>query len=270
MNFRLIHIIIKHIIFIFIISSLTSCEDIIDIPLNSSEPRIVIEGVITNLDGPYTVRISESVDYYDPGEYPAVNNAHVELSDDAGSVEVLEENEDGLYISSKMKGQPGRTYTLKVEVDGKAYIAQSYLNTPVKIDSLKKEYFPAVGNRESGYYIHCYFTDPPEQGNNYRLFAWKNGEMDENLYIMDDKFINGQSVDYYFFINPYQIGDTISIALASIDRPVYEYYQTLFNIVAQQGGGNPANPANPVSNLSNDALGYFGALAVDVQDSVVK
>ncbi len=270
MYFRLINILNKLVIFIFVISFLISCEDIIDFPLNNSEPQIVIEGVITNLEGPYTVRISESVNYYDPGEYPAVNNAHVELSDGTGFVEVLEGNEEGLYSSSKMVGHPGRTYSLKVEIEAEVYMAESHLKTPVKIDSLKKEYFPAIGNRESGYYIHCHFTDPPEEDNNYRLIAWKNGEMDENLYIMDDKFINGRPVDYYFYLSPYQIGDTVNITLASIDRPVYDYYQTLFNIVAQQGGGNPANPANPVSNLSNGALGYFGALAIDQQGSVVK
>ena len=270
MYFKLIHILNKPVIFVFVISLLVSCEDIIDIPLNDSEPRIVIEGVVTNMEGPYTVRISKSVDYYDPGVYPAVNDAHVELSDDTGSLEVLEGNDDGLYTSSKMIGQSGRTYSLKIELEAKVYMAESHLNIPVKIDSLKKEYLPAFGDLESGYYVHCHFTDPPEEGNNYRLIAWKNGEMDENLYIMDDKFINGQTVDYFFYSTSYQIGDSVNIALISIDRPVYEYYTTLFNIVAQQGGGNPANPANPVSNLSNDALGYFGALAIDQQGSIVK
>ncbi|MCD6598753.1 MAG: DUF4249 domain-containing protein, partial [Bacteroidales bacterium] len=267
---RLIHILNKPVIIAIIVSLLVSCEDIIDIPLNDSEPRLVIEGVVTNLEGPYTVRISKSVDYYEPGVYPVVNDAHVELGDGTGFIEVLEGNEEGLYSSSKMAGHPGRTYSLKVELDGKSYMAESQLKIPVKIDSLKKEYFPAFGDLESGYYIHCHFTDPSEEGNNYRLIAWKNGEMDENLYIMDDKFINGQTVDYFFYFTSYQIGDSVKIALASIDRPVYEYYTTLFNIVAQQGGGNPANPANPISNLSNGALGYFGALAIDQQGSVVK
>jgi hypothetical protein len=267
---KILNKLIRVILLVFMISILISCEDIIHIDLKNSEPRLVIEGVITNQKGPYMVRISKSVDFYDPGEYPPVNNALVELSDDIGNSEVLKGDSEGVYISSKIRGYPGRKYTLKVNVDGQEYTAESQMENPVKIDSLKAEYFPGVGDRESGYYIHCFFSDPPDETNNYRLIAWRNGMMDQNLYLMDDEFVNGRSVDYYFYLTPFQKGDTVNIALATIDRPVFEYYNTLFNIVAQQGGNNPANPANPNTNLSNEALGYFGALAIDRMEAILE
>ncbi len=260
----------RFVLLLLVVSMLFSCEDIIHIDLKDTEPRIVIEGVITNLRGPYMVRISKSVDFYDPGEYPPVKGAVVELSDDQGNREVLAGNDEGIYLSTKMKGHPGRNYKLKVSVDDREYEAESRMETPVKIDSIKAEYFPGVGDRESGYYIHCFFNDPPDEENNYRLIAWRNGIMDQNLYLMDDEFVNGRPVDYYFYLTPFQKGDTVNVGLATIDRPVFEYYNTLFNIVAQQGGNSPANPANPVTNISNEALGYFGALAMDQMDAILE
>lgn len=252
------------------ISVLFSCEDIIYIDLKDSEPRIVIEGVITNLKGPYMVRISKSVDFYDKGEYPPVTDAVVELSDDRGNSEILTGNDDGIYLSTKLRGHPGRKYTLNVLTGDSEYMAESRMTGPVKVDSIKAEYFPGVGDRESGYYIHCFFNDPPDADNNYRLIVWKNGVMDQNLYLMDDEFINGRPVDYYLYLSLFQKGDTVNVGLATVDRPVYEYYNTLFNIIAQQGGNNPANPANPKTNLSNGALGYFGALAIDRMDAILE
>ena len=253
----------SYLISLVIFVLLFSCEDIIEVDLNDTEPQLVIEGTISNLDGPYQVRLSESTDFYDPGIYPPVTGAIVEISDDAGNREVLREDGEGIYLAENILGESGRSYNLQVSVNGENYSAKSYMEPAVKIDSIKPEYFPDAGFRESGFYLHCYFDDPSDTTNYYRLRAYVNGVMDEALYLLDDSFIDGNTVDYYLFFATYQPGDTALVELLSIDDKVYDYYLTLSNIVNEQGGGNPSNPANPNSNLTNGALGYFGALAID-------
>ncbi|MDX2444287.1 MAG: DUF4249 domain-containing protein [Bacteroidales bacterium] len=255
----------KRAFFISIILSviLISCEDIIYVDLNDVPPQLVIEGTISNLEGPYQVRLSKSTDYYNPSVYPPVNDAIVEIIDDDGNNEVLLGNSEGIYTTENIKGEVGRKYTLKVTSEGEEYTAESFMEKIVNIDSLKVEYLPETGFIESGYYMHCFFQDPPDTTNYYRVRAYINGIMDESLYLIDDRFTDGKIIDSYLFQTPFQMGDTAYIELISIDYPVYDYYITLSDILTFQGGGSPSNPANPNTNLSNGGLGYFGALAVD-------
>lgn len=242
---------------------LFSCEDVIYVDLKDVPPQLVIEGTISNLEGPYKVRLSKSTDYYNPSVFLPVTDAIVEISDDEGNNEILIANSEGFYYTENMMGEVGRNYTLKVTSEGKEYTAESYMEKVVNIDSLKVEYLAGAGFIEPGYYMHCYFQDPPDTTNYYRVRAYINGILDESLYLLDDRFTDGKIIDSYLFLTPFQLGDTAYIELLSIDFPVYDYFITLSDILTFQGGGSPSNPANPNTNLNNGGLGYFGALAVD-------
>jgi len=74
-----------------------SCEDVIDINLNSVEPRVVIEGIITNGGDRPTVRISKTDDYFRPGNYTPVSEAIVTITDDAEHSFDFTEIEPGIY-----------------------------------------------------------------------------------------------------------------------------------------------------------------------------
>lgn len=261
----------KNICLIILVSwFLFSCEDIIEVELKSSEPAIVIEGVIHNDDGPYQVRISRSTDFYNPGIYPGVENAFVQISDNQGNLEVLREDSPGIYLAEFLVGHTERNYALNVIIDGNDFYAESFMPQAVPIDSLEVEIFPGGNFFDDGYIIHCFFSDPPETGNNYRLIAFHNGLNDGNFYLVDDKFTNGNTMEMIIFSPGKVPGDTVVVELHSIDKHVYDYYNTLSIIVTEQGGGNPANPANPITNLTNGSLGYFGALAISRRTVVIQ
>jgi len=247
-----------------------SCEDIIRVDLKNAEPQVVIEGTVSLQPGPYKVKISRTADYFKPSNFPPVTGADVEIKDDQGHLEVLQEQPGGIYQTKTLKGKTGYVYTLRVEVDGREYTASSTMRRVVPIDSMKAEFLPGGGFRESGYYLHCFFTDPPEKGNNYRLIAYVNGTPDETIYLINDTFVNGKSIDYFLYFASYQNGDTAIVELQSVDNPVYEYLSTLSDIVENRGGNNPANPGNPNTNISGGALGYFGALAFDRDTAVFR
>ncbi len=150
-----------NIITIFLLGLFTSCEDIIKLDLRSSDPQIVIEGVVTTQSGPYFVQISKSTDFYEPGIYPPVTGALVEITDNAGNNEILTEISEGSYIAQSITGQSGRVYTLNVAIDTEEYSAESVMVNVVEIDSLRLEFFSGTDFRDGGYYLHCFFTDPP-------------------------------------------------------------------------------------------------------------
>ena len=80
-----------------------SCEEIINVDLNSADPKIVIEGTVTDQPGPYTVTITKTTDYYNPASYPAVSGAQVRIVDDLGFSEQLHETTDGIYQTGTLQ-----------------------------------------------------------------------------------------------------------------------------------------------------------------------
>lgn len=247
---------------------LVACEEIIEIDLEGTEPRIVIEGSISDSPGPYRVTLTKTTDYFDPSEYPAVAGATVVISDDMGCVDTLVELSNGVYETTTIMGEYGRTYKLEVKAEGKDYTASARLPERIDIDSIQLEYYPEAYYYEDSYWLHCHFNDPRDSANFYRVRAFKNDTLDKNVYAIDDKFIDGNPVDLFIWGDYFLPGDTAILELISMDEKVYDYFLTLANLWYSGGDGSYSTPANPNTNLSNDALGYFGAFAVD-RDTVI-
>lgn len=245
------------------------CQKVIDIDLNDAAPRIVIEGVINDRRGPYAVSITKSGSYFNEPVLPSVSGAKVVINDNTGIIDTLREMAPGIYVTSKIRGIPGRTYTLKVTSENVEYAGSSTMNSRVNIDSLKLvksdiEHFDFGNNNQNdlNMEIHCYFQDPPEK-NFYRVRVFKNDSINtQNYRLFDDQYTNGSATELR--VARAEKGADYRVELMSIDKPTYNYYRTLEDLLYT----NPffgSTPANPISNLSNGALGYFGAYALSVK-----
>ncbi|MBN1291165.1 MAG: DUF4249 domain-containing protein [Candidatus Latescibacteria bacterium] len=241
----------------------SSCsEDVITVDLKKVAPRIVIDGTITDQEEPCTVKITKTVDYFKPGEYPAVSGAVVTVSDDAGNFDTLEETDQGVYQTTKVKGAEGRTYTLKVIAEDQEYIAISTMPQAAEIDSVKCEFETHYGEKES--VIYCYFRDRIGIEDLYRFRIYKNGIIDNSSYqLYNDRLSDGKAFEYEFFeYTDFTVGDTLTVELRTIDRATYDYFLTMFDALATYEEGNyifTSVPGNPVSNINNGALGCFSA-----------
>ena len=252
---------------------LSSCsEEVITIDLKDAEPKIVIEGTLSDQGEPCTVKISKSGDFYKPGIYPPVTSATVILSDSEGNTELLAESEPGLYHGNSLFGVEGWSYTLKVEAEGKTYEAVSTLMQAVEIDSLTY-YFEDDPNVhrdeyediEEGYVFSCNFTYPETEGRHFRIRLALNGESLQDIFLVDDWYDSGDDVDYDFSnIHLFEKYDTMKVELLSIDKSVYDYFSTLADALLSTDTGPVFSsiPDNPLSNFTNGALGYFAAYSV--------
>src|SRR5580698_1411472 len=98
------------------------CQKVINIDLNSASPAIVIVGNINDQPGPYTVTLSQTVNFSQPNTFPAVSGAFISIADNTGFIDTLfETSVPGTYNTKKIMGMPGRTYTLKVIAGGQTY-----------------------------------------------------------------------------------------------------------------------------------------------------
>jgi hypothetical protein len=237
---------------------------------------LVIEGTITDQQGPYNVLLSQSGNYFEPSLYfPPVLNALVTLSDNMGNHDTLRSGSDGIYRGSRLVGTPGRTYSLKVLVDGSEYDATSTMPLKVPIDSLY-----ATPLRESdgdkGYFINIIFKDPPQLGNYYSMSLHTTQLISDSVtgqrYILySDKLTNGNEANVRIRAGRKNLfpGDTLTVELRSIDEPTYMFYKTVNAILSSDQSPTSLSPANPNSNLTNNTLGYFGAYTVDTKTIIL-
>lgn len=244
-----------YITFFALWGGLTSCEKVIQLDLNTSSSQIVIEGNVTDQPGPYTIKISNSVQIEDSNVFPAVSGATVTIRDNSGNSEVLQEDSAGRYVTSVLQGTPGRTYTLTVLTAGKTYTAISTMPDAVELDSLYSQKSDFRGAKQIG----LQFKDPETINNYYHLLDYINDTAQESFIVSSDivnqgKVISGALV---YMDADMKSGDKYTLVLQCVDKGVYDYFRTagIFN-------GQSASPSNPVSNISNHALGYFNACTV--------
>jgi hypothetical protein len=254
------------IIFVFF-----SCERVIDVDLNEANPQIVIEGNLSYNQGELEVQISKTGSYFSTTPVEKVGNATVYLENSAGTRFEAEAFGDGIYKIENYPLQHGKEYRLFIESEGQNYEAKSTLYPSVKIDSLGFEYQPDVRFFEGGYRLLLYFSDPPDEGNYYRIKVHKNGELFndvDDLIVFDDSGLNGKGIQVTLRRQLFDMGDTASVQLMSIDENAFHYFTT-FREMANTNPGSPA-PANPISNFSNGALGYFSAWSFDKQSIMIE
>jgi hypothetical protein len=252
--------------FVFIVLILSGCQKVINVDLNNAAPRIVIEGIITDRPGPYSVTISESGSYFNQPDLPPVTGAEVIITDNMGVFDTLKEVTPGVYFTSKTKGIPGRIYTLKVISGNNIYSGTSTMFSHVEIDSLslsknQSQHFDLGGGsrNDPNVEIDCYFRDPFEK-NFYRVKVFTDDTTRNEFYrLFDDQYSNGLEVGLR--VAHANANHTYRIELLSLDKVTFGYYRTLEDAIHS----NPifgSTPANPTTNLNNGALGYFGAFAV--------
>jgi hypothetical protein len=256
-----------------LIGTLTSCQDEIEIDLNTSNPKVVIEGAITNLDEKHTIKITRTVNFSESNTYPTVSGAKVTISDNVGNSEQLTETSSGIYQTKTMKGVSGRTYTLTVVAEGNTFIAKSTMPTQVKLDSVKISLstFTPPGATSDNYIVFPQFRDPAGVANSYRFIQSSDKVKDNSILVSNDNIGDGQPNARPIFSQSFELkkGDKYSLEMQCIDRPVYDYFYTLASI-SGGGPGGGTTPTNPPNNISGGALGYFSAHTVQRISAVVK
>ncbi len=256
----------KQILYILLVFALFSCREEVNIELDNSSPNIVFEGLITDNPGPYTIKIGETSSYYESNTENGINGLFVTITDSDGVIDTLQEVEAGHYQTTKLHGETGKTYILHTSHKGEEYEASGTLQAPPIFDSLTYQYNEKAVFREEGYYLHFFGKTPKEQINYYRWLVYKNNELfntqPEDYLLASDEFI-AASIEDLEFPFAFEANDTIKIEMYGLDRPIYDYYNQLIELLFSDGGLFSPPPVNPTSNVhnltnpKNKPLGYF-------------
>ena len=274
--------------YVLLLLVITACTERIDIKLDETYTRLVVNGKILTDSTHQEITLSKTADYFYNQPVPMVVNAIVSVSDGENQY-LFRETEPGIsgvYRSeTAFPGRIGKTYTLNVELeqsisDHSTFTGNSFLPSVTKLDSIGYEYHPEYGEK-GGYLLTVYAMEPGDETNFYMFNWYKNGVLMndslDNLSISDDQFINGNYIDgaavtYVSNASSWEhltAGDTVMIRMSAITK---EYYNFLFEIQLSQFNiplfSGP--PANVSSNINNGGVGFFTAYSSSFASVIIK
>ncbi len=271
-----------------IIFFLSSCTKNITVDLPDPEEKIVVEGYIENGQTPYVLLTKNSPFFggFDLNEVDKylVHDAVVTVSDgiitdtlDEVCFDVTSGNRTFtvcLYVSNSqlIKGELRKSYSLRVEAEGKIITARTSIPDLLEFDSLWYEPHenPDI---DSLVFVYARVHDPDTLGNYIRYSTKRNSEDFYYVFVTDDRFINGQTFNFplrrgqdpdegfdettygYFWK-----GDTAIIKWAAIDKPSYDFWSTLDY---ETNSGGPFGSATVIKSNISGGLGIWGGYAAN-------
>ena len=254
--------------------ALTSCEDVIDVPVQTAPTRLVIEASLDWEKGTsgneQTIKLSTSTAFFDTTSNTAATGASVKVTNDTSGAEFLFANQNnGEYTTTEFIPVLNQSYTLEVIHNGETYSAQETLYAVPEITEIFQDF--EDGFDEEVLEVHVIFTDPPEEGNNVYFKFQRQGDLLPTLEVGNDEFINGNEVDWWIEleeddttdkIEAFKPGDVVDIEMYAISTPYKDYLEILIDQIGGVGifeatpvsvRGNCINQTNP----ENYAHGYF-------------
>lgn len=255
--------------FWFLILMTVACKKVITLNLKNTSPQIVIQGIVTNNPGPYTVQISKTVDYAVQNIFPPVTGALVIIKDNTINItDTLQETSPGIYTTDTLlQGTPEHTYTLFVLAEGRQYLASSTMPQQVSLDTIGFMNTTLVATNVLNAIPS--FQDPAGIDNYYVFLQSSNKPQSNKIFTLSDRLSDGKYITIPLFNDKsyFNTGDTVWLEMRCVDKESYHYFNELSHLT------NPADlptaPANPTSNISNNALGYFSACTVQNKTVVV-
>lgn len=245
--------------------------------------KVVVDGWIEKNDVAYvilskSVPINQEVNQYNAFNY-VIRNAKVSISDgNTEEILSLKTTQDRIppyiYYGKDIIGAEGKTYTLKIEYNGKVITATTSISNSVNIDKVtyqKQNSFDTKGN------LHIQFTDPLHQKNYYQI-ATKVKDID-SLYVpslfgnLDDSKFQTPNINWQIkkgitlfpkSIDPdFTDGKEVFVKLRTMTKASYDFWNSWQNEIVN--GQNPIFPSNTSlkSNI-NGGIGIWAGYGTDV------
>ena len=236
-----------------------SCTKIIDVDLNDTDPKIVVDGYVKynplNNGQFASVKLSKTANYFDSSIPQEISDATLSVVNGDGKEIPLSYSAGYGFSANINEADSSDTWTLKGIIENSDVKAVSTIPNFIKIDSINAFQLP-FGPPKKGYTPVCFFTDIAGESNYYRLKISINNIEYNDLFYSGDDGQDGEQIAYPFFRVDALKGDEMKIELLCIDEFSYEY----FKIFGENMGGDgfSAAPGNPYTNIEGeDMLGIF-------------
>ena len=245
-----------------------------DVKLPEADPQIVVDGWIETGKGPVvmittTVPVENVIgDEEDLKKY-VVTWGKVTVSDGERKVVLTGMKNDDyfppyIYTTSSIRGEAGKTYSMKVEYGGRTATAVTTIPEPVPLKDIKVK--RGVNNTD-GYYITASLEDDPDTKDYYKVFIRKSRKdstyIPSFLGLINDEVLQGSEdeIPVNNTINSldksqstlFSSDDFVFIRFCTLDETAYNYWSDFDDISMS------SNPLFPVtSKIRSNISGGLG------------
>ncbi|WP_264551818.1 DUF4249 domain-containing protein [Flavobacterium sp. N2038] len=263
----------------FISIFFTSCEEVVDVDLDTAPPKLVIEAAINWQKGTtgsdQIIKLTTTTGYFE-NTIPTVSGAIVYIENSKNErFNFIEVKKTGRYTCINFAPVIDEQYTLTVVSRGSRYIATETLKSVAPITRIEQ-------NNEGGFTgkdieIKAFYTDPANEDNFYLFKYTYPNKVTSSYYVSEDKFYQGNEIFSSSDDEDLKPGGEIEITHYGISKQYYNYMNILVSIAGSNVGGPFQSPPATVkgnivnvTNKENYPLGYFSLSEIDSQKYLIK
>lgn len=255
-----------------------SCEDVVDVDLNKSEPKLVIDASIKWEKGTtgneQTIRLTTTGEYFN-NSVPVANGATVTITDSNAIVyDFIEDAATGNYKCTNFNPVINGVYTLSVSYNGQTYTATDKLYPVPTITSIEQNLNGITGNEIE---LKFNFQDNGAEENFYMEEYKVPFRPFPLLGVFDDNFTNGNEMFSLIIDEDLAAGQNINFTLHGVSERYHNFMNILIGISGGLSNGPfstpPATVKGNIINQTNAVdypLGYFRLSEVDVRNYVIQ
>lgn len=281
----------KRALILFFLIVLSGCIDPIKLEIDEGAGTLVVDGLITDQPGPYTIKVSRSINFDNSRQLRVYavpeSGAILRITDNTGFSETLVERKPGEYETLALQGSVGKSYQLTIQTsNGESYVSGSETMYPAPpVERIEQEFkvydrlfisangSPRVTKME-GFYIYAVVNDPADAENFYRwqsdgIFEYFSitdfshikqcwaplNRLEDKLILADDVFTNGQTMRQFVCVVPYDRPTMFLVKLRqqSLSREAYEFWQRSASQQTSTGSLFDPPPAPVYGNVRSEA-----------------
>ena len=291
-----ISLISKKVVLLLSVLAFVSCEDRIQMDLDSKKNKITVDAFLNNLPGGQKIRLTSTDNYLSGTTPPPIVGAQVTVTDlTTNKIYEFADQQDGNYLygdqSSDSLVVPGHSYQLKIIYHSYEYTAITEAKRSPSIEMLFFNYEEAseslMGNSEAGNKVKMLAKDLAGPAPDfYWVKLYKNGiyyNQPQNLQVVSFGF-NNESDGQYFNpqiwkantpegIDVCRTGDVVRVEILGISRETFDFL-SLGVKMSSNGGMFAVTPVNLPTNIRHqdpntpDAVGFFSVSEVHSKEVV--
>lgn len=261
----------KKVLLFIILIGLVSCQDVIDVDLPQSEPKLVIDASINWIKGTtgnnQAIKLTLSAPYFNDIIPPATGAIVKVINADNVVFNFVEDGTSGVYKNNTFIPIINQNYNLIIEYNGETYKASETLKSVAPITRVEQT--DEGGFTGEDFEIKAYTNDPADEDNYYLLEFSNNIPTLPELEVFKDEFVNGNEVFAYYSLEDLKVGTEIKIRSFGASERFYEFMFLLLQQNGEGGGPFETQPATVRGNCvnitkkENYPLGYFRLAEVD-------
>ncbi|WP_034042391.1 DUF4249 domain-containing protein [Wocania ichthyoenteri] len=253
---------------------ITSCEDVIDVEVPTSKPRLVIEASLDWQKGTsgnnQIIKLSTSKPYFENTINNSVSGALVKVTNNNSNAEyVFVDQNDGTYTVNNFVPVINNNYTLEVVYNNETYNATETFKSVSPIKRVEQSL--EGGFDEDVLDVSIFWDDPVDEENFYLIKFIEQGDLIPIFGDSSDEFVNGNELDALFEAEKddaddqaeYNPGDVVEFTLYGVSKRYNNYMSML--IEQYDSAGDPFSPVPSklkgncinIDSPEDYAFGYF-------------